>query len=148
VTRKQYLACALAVFSSVPPFLAAQNSQAAQKQQPATQQQPPDETNPPEEDESVAPKVYAFNPLEAQRCITIGNFYMHKGTKGYRAALGRYEDATKYDPNSAEAFFKLGEVEEKLNNKDAAKIAFAKVIKLSPDSKFGKEAKKRLANIG
>ena len=110
-------------------------------------QQPPDETNPPEEDSSVAPRVYAFDPLEAQRCISIGNFYMRKGNKGYRAALGRYEDATKYDPNSAEAFFRVGEVEEKLNNKEAAKLAFQRVVKLAPDSKFAKEAKQKLANL-
>jgi tetratricopeptide (TPR) repeat protein len=122
--------------------LYAQTGQTA-KQQPATQQAP-DDTNLPEEDASAAPKVYAFNPLEAQRCISIGNFYMHKGNKGSRAALGRYEDATKYDPNSAEAFFKVGEVQDKLNNKDAAKIAFERVIKLAPDSKFAKEARKRL----
>lgn len=150
VTCKLWLACLLANF---PAF-----GQTQQKQQraspPVTQQQPanppaaqpPDETNPPEEDASVAPKTYTFDPLEAQRCISIGNFYFRKGSKGYRAALGRYEDATKYDPNSAEAFFKVGEVEEKLNNKDAAKIAFEKVVKLAPDSKFAKEARKRLGS--
>lgn len=150
VTCKLYLACALSAVAVMPSFLAAQSSQGAQKQQPANPpaaQQPPDETSPPEEDASVAPKTYAFDPLEAQRCIGIGNFYMHKGSKGYRAALGRYEDATKYDPNSAEAFFRVGEVEEKLNNKDAARIAFQRVVKLSPDSKFGKEAKRKLASL-
>jgi tetratricopeptide (TPR) repeat protein len=140
----------LLIVPPAPWLLMAKTKQDAQKQQPANPspaQQPPDETNPPEEDASVAPRKYAFDPLEAQRCISIGNFYMHKGSKGYRAALGRYEDATKYDPNSAEAFFRVGEVEEKLNNKDAAKIAFEKVIKLSPDSKFAKEAKKKLASL-
>ena len=141
------LACALAVMPSATLFASGQQggkpASKQQQQQPA-QPQLPDETNPPEEDESVAPMVYTYNPLEAQRCIGIGNFYMHKGSKGYRAALGRYEDATKYDPNSAEAFLKVGEVEEKLNNKDAAKIAFEKVVKLAPDSKFAKEARKRL----
>jgi tetratricopeptide (TPR) repeat protein len=130
---------------AAPRFLPAQSTGTAQKQQPA--QQPPDETNPPEEDASVAPKVYPYNPLEAQRCISIGNFYMRKGSKGYRAALGRYEDATKYDPNSAEAFLKMGEVQEKLNNNDAAKLAFEKAIKLAPDSKFAREARKKLAGL-
>jgi tetratricopeptide (TPR) repeat protein len=140
VTCKLWLACLLAISPAL--------SQTAPKQKPATPpatpQQAPDETNPPEEDASVAPKTYAFDPLEAQRCISIGNFYFKKGSKGYRAALGRYEDATKYDPNSAEAFFKVGEVEEKLNHKDAAKIAFARVVKIAPDSKFGKDARKKL----
>lgn len=117
-------------------------------QNPPAAQQAPDETNPPEEDASVAPKVYPFDPLEAERCIKIGNFYMHKGGKGYRAALGRYEDATKYNPNSAEAFFKVGEAEEKLGNKDEAKLAFQRVLKIAPDSKLGGEAKKKLANLG
>jgi tetratricopeptide (TPR) repeat protein len=132
------------------PGVCESTSQSSQKceqpAQPSTIQplQIPDEINAPEEDATVAPRKYAFDPLEAQRCISIGNFYFKKGTKGYRAALGRYEDATKYDPNSAEAFFKVGEVEEKLNNKDAAKIAFERAVKLAPDSKFAKEARKKL----
>ena len=128
-------------------------SQSGQQAKPQTTQNPPpqtapDETNPPEEDESVKPKVYAFDPLEADRCIKIGNFYMHKGSKGYRAALGRYEDATKYNPNSAEGFFKVGEAEEKLGNKDEAKLAFQRVLKIAPDSKLAGEAKKKLGTLG
>jgi tetratricopeptide (TPR) repeat protein len=123
---------------------------AAPAQQPQTApktQQPPDESNPPEEDESVAPRTYAFDPLQSERSIKIGNFYMHQGTaRGFRAALGRYEDATKYNPSSAEAFFKVAEAEEKLKNKDAARIAFQRVIQLAPDSKLAQEAKKKLGS--
>lgn len=104
-----------------------------------------DADDPPEEDESLKPRVYAFDPLESDRNIKIGNYYMHKGgTSGYRAAVGRYEDATKYNPNSPEAFFRLGEAEEKLKNADAAKIAFRRVIQLAPDSKLAHEAQKKL----
>ena len=72
---------------------------------------------------------------------------MHQGKPaGYRAALGRYEAAAKYNPNSAEAFFKLGEAEEKLKNKDAARTAFEKVLQLAPDSKLARDAKKKLGN--
>ena len=72
---------------------------------------------------------------------------MHQGTpRGFRAALGRYEDATKYNPASQEAFFKIGEAEEKLKNKEAARVAFQKVVQLSPDSKLAQEAKKKLGN--
>ena len=113
----------------------------------ARQQKDDDENNPPEEDENLKPKVYPFDPLEAERNINVGNFYMRKGgPSGYRAAIGRYEDATKYNPNSAEAFFKLGEAEEKLKNTDAAKIAFRRVLQIAPDSKLGQEAKKKLAS--
>ncbi len=74
---------------------------------------------------------------------------MHQGTpRGYRAAAGRYSDATKYNPTSPEAFFKLGEAEEKLKNKDAAHSAFQKVVQVAPDSKLAHEAKKKLASKG
>ena len=104
--------------------------------------QQPDEANPPEEDESVAPKKYVLNPLESERNIKIGNFYWSKGN--YHAALNRYQDATRYNPSSPEAFFKVGEAEEKLKHKDAAKAAFQKVISLAPDSKLAREAKRKL----
>ncbi len=99
---------------------------------------------PPEEDESVAPEKFTLDPLESDRNVKVGNYYWHK--RNYRAALGRYERATKFNPSSAEAFFKLGEAEEKLKNKDAAKIAFQRVVQLAPDSKFAQDAKKKLGN--
>lgn len=124
-----------------------QQNQSKIAQQPGSQQTPSDEAVPPEEDESVAPKVYPLDPLESDRNIRVGDFYMHQGkAAGYRAALGRYEDATKYNPSSAEAFFKLGEAEEKLKNKDAARAAFERVIQLAPDSKLARESKKKLGN--
>jgi tetratricopeptide (TPR) repeat protein len=102
----------------------------------------PDEANPPEEDESRAPKTYVLNPLESERNIKVGNYYWDK--KNYRAALGRYQDATRYNPSSQEAFFKVGETEKKLKHNDAAKTAFQKVIQLAPDSKLAQEAKRKL----
>ncbi|MBV9612517.1 MAG: tetratricopeptide repeat protein [Acidobacteriaceae bacterium] len=97
---------------------------------------------PPEEDESVAPEKFVLNPLESDRNVRVGNYYWRKGN--YRAALGRYERATKFNPSSAEAFFKVGEAEEKLKNKAGAKMAFQKVIQLAPDSKLAHDAKKKL----
>ncbi|HZQ54237.1 MAG TPA: tetratricopeptide repeat protein [Bryobacteraceae bacterium] len=128
-----------------------QKSSSTPNQQPAaknqTQQQPSvDEDNPPEEDETVAPEKFTLDPLESDRNVKVGNTYMHQGTpRGYRAALHRYERATKFNPSNAEAFFKIGEAEEKLKNKDAAKAAFEKVLQLTqPDSKLAKAAKKKL----
>ncbi|MGA8029310.1 MAG: tetratricopeptide repeat protein [Bryobacteraceae bacterium] len=142
MTRTLLLACLL-IPASASTFFPQNQPKAAQK--PA--QQPAEEPQPPEEDESVAPKVYPLDPLESERNIKVGNFYMHKGSPaGYRAARGRYEDATKYNPSSAEAFFKLGEAEEKLKNKEAAKAAFERAIQLAPDSKLAHDARKKLGN--
>ena len=71
---------------------------------------------------------------------------MRKGK--YRPAASRYAEATKWDPNSAEAFFHLGEAEEKLGDLSNARTAFQRAVQISPDSKEGKEAKHRLDKIG
>jgi tetratricopeptide (TPR) repeat protein len=154
VTRTLFLACLLTLTLAVgsesqSKSSPAQPNQEKAKPQPSEStpaaQQPPEEDNPPEEDASVAPKVYPLNPLESERNIKVGNFYMRQGTlRGYRAAVGRFEDATRYNPNSAEAFFRLGEAQAKLKNKDGAKTAFEKVLQLAPDSKLAREAKKKL----
>jgi TolA-binding protein len=123
-------------------FGQAAQAQPDKNQQPSAKSLPPEDL-PPEEDEDVAPKVYPFNPIESDRCIRVGVFYMHQSK--YKAAAGRFLDATKYNPNSAEAFFKLGEAEEKLKNTDAAKSAFTRVVQIAPDSKQGREAKKKLS---
>lgn len=143
-----HLACVLVIaWNTAIGGQTNRNTAPTQSQTTPKSQEPPDETNPPEEDDSIAPKTYAFDPLQSDRCIKIGNFYMHQGTpRGFRAALGRYEDATRYNPSSAEAFFKVAEAEEKLKNKDAARTALQKVISLAPDSKFAQEAKKKLGN--
>jgi tetratricopeptide (TPR) repeat protein len=143
VTRRLYLSLLLGLFFSPGLFPQQQN-------QPQPQQNPPeeDQQNPPEEDESVAPEKFVLNPLESERNVRVGNFYMHKGTtSGYRAALARYERAAKFNPSNAEAYFRMGEAEEKLKNKDKAKIAFQRVIDIAPDSKLAHEAKKKLAKI-
>ncbi len=157
MTRALSLACVLifacfagagGLFGGNPAQPQSQTAAPAQQPQAAPKsQQPPDESNPPEEDESIAPTTYAFDPVQSRRSIKVGDFYMHQGTaRYYRAALGRYEDATKYNPSSAEAFFKVAEAEEKLNNKDAARIALRRVIQLAPDSKLAQEAKKKLSS--
>ncbi|MFL6448243.1 MAG: tetratricopeptide repeat protein [Bryobacteraceae bacterium] len=145
MTRTFLAACLLASFSGFSL------SQTPATQKPKTEEQAKplpnpsnDEENPPEEDESVMPEKFVLNPLESDRNIRVGNYYWHKGK--YRAAAGRYTRATKYNPNSPEAFFKLGEAEEKLKNRDAARQAFQKVMALAPDSKLASEAKKKLGS--
>jgi tetratricopeptide (TPR) repeat protein len=150
VTRTLLAACLFASISRFsfcqPPIQQKQKTEDTAKP-PANQStttQSNDEENPPEEDESVAPEKYVLNPLESERNIRVGNYYWHKGK--YRAAAGRYSRATKYNPNSPEAFFKLGEAEAKLKNAEGARQAFQKVMALAPDSKLASEAKKKLGS--
>lgn len=145
MTRALCSALLLGTLSVAVSYPQTANKPAPPSQRPSAATPNPQDL-PPEEDEDVAPKTYSFNPIQSQHELRVGNFYMRKGK--YRAAASRYVEATKWDPNSAEAYYHLGEAEEKLENLANARAAFKKVVQISPDSKEGKEAKHRLEKIG
>jgi tetratricopeptide (TPR) repeat protein len=103
-------------------------------------QQPPE---PPEEDESLAPKVYALNPVQAKKEMTAGDYYFKK--PNYSAAAKRYLEATRWDPGSAEAFRKLGEARERLRELGPAREAYLKYIELSDNPKESDAVQKKMA---
>ena len=111
----------------------------------AQQQTPPPQTQePPEEDETLIPKKdYPFNPLEAAKELKTGDFYFKKGK--YKAAAGRFREATLWNPGFAEAYFRLGEAQEKLRDKKAAHEAYAKFLDLAPQDKRAAEVRNKLA---
>ena len=125
----------------------------AQQQPPADPQQQkkletthpakPAEQEPPEEDESLKPEEFSLNPLEAQKNITAGDYY-YKTKKNYHAAARRYVRATKWDSGSPEAFLKLGECQEKLNDHAAAREAYEKYLELSPTAKNADSIRKKI----
>jgi tetratricopeptide (TPR) repeat protein len=100
---------------------------------------------PPEEDTEVAPDTYSFNPLLAEKSVRIGNFYFKQGK--YRAAEGRFRDATKWNDGYGEAWLRLGEVEEKLKDKQAAKDAYKKYLEVASDAKNAGEIRKKLDKL-
>jgi tetratricopeptide (TPR) repeat protein len=97
---------------------------------------------PAEEDESFTAKEYSFNPLQAQKELSVGDFYFKK--KNYRAAAARYLEATRWNENSAEAYLKLGEALEKYKGLSAAREAYEKYLKLEPNGKASKGVQKKL----
>ncbi len=98
---------------------------------------------PPEEDPGLVEKEYAFNPLQAQKEMTVGNFYFKKGS--YAAAALRYTEATRWHPTFADAFLRLGETYEKLGQHDKARSAFEQFLAAGPDHKRAGDIKKKLA---
>src|SRR6266436_8461850 len=86
--------------------LVASAQQAPPKQQKESKPTPQEEQAPPEEDESLVPKEYSFNPLQAAKELRVGNYYFKKGA--YRAASQRFQEATKWDGTMAEAYLRLG----------------------------------------
>ena len=92
-------------------------------------QRPPEKTSdkdaaPPEEDTTIGTTTYSFNPLQAKKDIEAGNFYSKK--HDFRAAANRFISATKYNDGDAEAWLRLGEIEERLKDKQAARDAYQK----------------------
>ncbi len=109
------------------------------------QVKPPVVEEPPEEDETLIKekKDYEFNPLQAQQEIKIGRFYMKKGS--FRAASGRFLEATLWDPTNPDGFYELGKAREKAGNLKGMREAFKKFLELAPEDKRASEIKKKLA---
>jgi tetratricopeptide (TPR) repeat protein len=103
------------------------------------------EALPPEEDASIAVKNYAFNPVQAQKEVRTGNYYFKKGS--YRAAAGRFAEATRWNGADPEAWLRLGETEEKLKDHKAAREAYAKYLELAADAKNAEEIRKKLEKL-
>jgi tetratricopeptide (TPR) repeat protein len=110
-------------------------------------QQPPQtvEQEPPEEDANLKPKEYAFNPLQANKELQVGIEYFRKHS--YKAAAGRFREATNWNPNLAEAWLRLGEAEEKRRNRKDAKEAYAKYLELQPEARDAAEIRKKIAGL-
>lgn len=99
-----------------------------------------------EEDEDiVAPPEYVFNPIQAQKDLKIGDFYAKRGN--HRAAVGRYIEATKWNPGFAEAYWKLGRSRDKLKQPADALEAYRKYVELEPDGKLVRETRKRISEL-
>lgn len=110
--------------------------------------QPPVSTKeevPPEEDESLTVKEYTFNPLQAQKEVRVGEYYFKKGS--YRAAAGRFREATKWNAGYAEAWLRLGDAAEKQKDLKTAKEAYSKYLELAADAKDAPEIRKKLEKL-
>jgi tetratricopeptide (TPR) repeat protein len=132
-----------AVALLVTGVVVAQDDPTLKKRPAEPKSQQTQEQEPPEEDESLAPKTYSFNPLEAEKDLKVGLYYYKKGN--FKAAASRFREATLWNPSYAEAFLRLGESEEKLKDKKAADEAYNKYLTLAPDSKDADAVKKKLA---
>jgi tetratricopeptide (TPR) repeat protein len=132
------LVCALSALAQDRPELKRRDGKAP----PATQ---PQSAVPPEEDKSLATQEYGFNPVQAQKEIRTGNYYFKKGS--YRAAAGRFTEATKWNSGDPEAWLRLGEAEEHLKDKKAAHDAYEKYLELASTAKNADEIRKKLDKL-
>jgi tetratricopeptide (TPR) repeat protein len=97
---------------------------------------------PPEEDKTQIPKEYSFNPVQSKKELTVGEFYFKK--RDFKAAAGRFREATKWNDGNAEAWLRLGDAEERMKDPKAAHEAWEKYLQLSPDAKNAAEVRRKL----
>ena len=112
------------------------------KNQRPQDQTPTKEQVPTEEDDFLVSKEYAFNPLQAEKEIKVGNYYFKVGK--YRAAALRFREATKWNEGNSEAWLRLGEAAEKQKDAKTVKEAYAKYLELAPDAKDAAEIRKKI----
>lgn len=99
-----------------------------------------------EDEDFVQPeRTYAFNPVQADKELKVGNYYFKKGS--YAAAATRYLEATRWDSNFADAFWRLGMTHEKLQNPREAIAAYTRYLALDPTGKKRREVRRRLERM-
>lgn len=106
-------------------------------------QPPPAE--PEEEDVTARERTYEFNPIQAENEIKVGRFYMRRGR--WKAAAGRFEEATKWNPQAAEAYLLLAQARERLKDLSGARAAYEKFLDLAPDSRDAAAVRRRLQKL-
>ena len=97
---------------------------------------------------SVAVSAGPFPPWanrSPQKSVEVGDQYYKLGK--YRGAAYRYQDATLWNDGNAEAWLKLGKVDEKLKDAPAAKDAYTKYLALAPDAKEAPSIRKKLQGM-
>jgi predicted Zn-dependent protease len=135
----------------VLPLLAAALALACARDQPGLQPgRPQAQTSgkrevPPEEDKSFLTDAHDFNPLQSQKSVETGDFYLKKGK--LQAAAYRYQDATLWNDGNAEAWLKLGRAEERLKDTVSAKAAYTKYLGLAPEAKAATDIRKKLEKM-
>lgn len=116
-------------------------------EEPKFAERPPEHSELVDEDEDfVRPRqTYAFNPVQATKELKVGNYYFKKGS--YAAAATRYLEATRWDDNFADAFWRLGMSHERLQNPREAIDAYTRYLALDPAGKKSREARRRLKRM-
>ena len=100
-----------------------------------------------DEDEDYAQRkqTYAFNPLQARNELKVGNYYAKKGS--HKAAAGRYLEATRWDANFGEAYWRLGMAREQLGQSKEALEAYTNYLAIEPHGKKASQVRARAEKL-
>jgi tetratricopeptide (TPR) repeat protein len=86
-----------------------------------------------------------FDPYHAGKSIEVGQYYMKKGN--YDAAIERFREAARYQPNLARAYRLLGEAHEKKGNKAEAVKAYRRYLEILPTAEDAGKVRKLIVKL-
>jgi tetratricopeptide (TPR) repeat protein len=92
------------------------------------------------------PAEPVFDPYHAQKSIEIGTFYLKKGK--YEAAIDRFREAARFQPNLAEPWRLMGEAYEKNHEDRQAIDSLKKYLEIFPAAEDASKVKNRIAKLG
>jgi len=114
---------------------------------PAAAQEPSRAEPPPApEDEITELKAEpVWDPLRANKSMEVGTFYLKSGN--YDAAIDRFEEAARLQPNLARPYLKLGETYEKKKDLPKAVASYRKYLELYRTAPDGNKIRKRIEGL-
>jgi tetratricopeptide (TPR) repeat protein len=86
-----------------------------------------------------------WDPLRANKSMEVGTFYLKRGN--YDAAIDRFEEAARLQPNLARPYLKLGETWEKKKDLPKAVAAYRKYLELYRTAPDGNKIRKRIEGL-
>jgi hypothetical protein len=89
---------------------------------------------------------YINNPKLAASDVKVGGLYLDE--HDYKGAYDRYKEATRVDPENADAVFGLAEAARGLKKNQEAVQNYLVYLDAFPDGKKAKEARKALSALG
>ncbi len=104
-----------------------------------------DITEPPIELDTSRKVEYTFSPEKARKEIEVGEFHMRR--RNWAAATERFEEALKWNPKSADAWYRLGEAREKKGELAKSVEAYRKYLELGPTGKKSKDVQKAVERV-
>jgi hypothetical protein len=100
---------------------------------------------PPEEDKDTGVIEYSFNPLQSEKDVRVGNWYLKQ--RNFHAAVMRYREATKWNDGNSEAWLRLAEAAEKTKDSPLVKQAYLKYLALEPQARNAPEIRKKIEKL-
>jgi tetratricopeptide (TPR) repeat protein len=86
-----------------------------------------------------------WDPLRANKSMEVGTYYLKRGN--YDAAIDRFEEAARFQPNLARPHLKLGETWEKKKDLPKAVAAYRRYLELYRTAPDGNKVRKRIEGL-